>query len=266
MPAQPTIFVSHGGPTIVIEDTPARDHLRELAQTLPVRPKAIIIASAHFETEGAAVVSDPAPGMIYDFGGFPQELYEMVYQAPGDPALAERVKTMLEENGIETRLVDQRGYDHGTWTTMKLAFPEADIPIVQVSIDPSRDAEYHYKLGAALAPLREEGVLLVGSGHITHNLRAVFNAMRGTATVDPEMAGKVSAFTEWFARTLESDDKEAVLHWDSRAPFVKDNHPSDEHLMPIFFAYGAAGPDAHATRIHDSRQFGFFAFDCYRFD
>lgn len=259
----PSLFISHGGPNILTDDTEARDYLRSLASHTG-RPAAIVIMSAHFETDGPVVVSDPAPSMIYDFGGFPDELYRKVYPAPGAPELAARIAAMLDEAGIPAQLAEERGYDHGTWTAMMLAFPQADIPIVQLSIDPSRDAAYHYALGKALAPLREENILLVGSGHITHNLRAVFGAMRGGIAPDPEMASKVEAFTEWFADAFSKDDSEAILGWKDAAPFVPENHPTDEHLMPLFFAYGA-GNGAPAKRTHDSKQMGFFAFDSWMF-
>lgn len=266
MAIQPTLFISHGGPNIVTDDTQARTHLAGLAASLPERPSAIIIASAHFETDGPAVVADAKPEMIYDFGGFAPELYEMVYPAPGEPSLAKRVKQSLDAAGLPAQLIEKRGYDHGSWTPMKLAFPDADIPIVQVSVDPHRDADYHYKLGAALAPFGAENILIIGSGHITHNLRAVFGAMRGGIAPDPEMEHKVTAFTDWMAEGLVAGDVGRVLDWRNQAPYPRDNHPTDEHLMPLFFALGAAGEGASAHRIHASRQYGFFAFDCYRFD
>lgn len=266
MAAQPTLFISHGGPSIVTEESEARTHLAGLAKTLPERPSAIVIASAHFETDGATVVSDPSPGMIYDFGGFAPELYEMVYPAPGEPALAVRIKKDLDSAGLSAELVDSRGYDHGSWTAMLLAFPDADIPIVQVSIDPRRDATYHHKLGAALEPLGQENILVIGSGHITHNLRAVFSAMRGGVDPDPEIEHKVTTFVDWIDDKLAVGDTEALLTWNPQAPFFRENHPTDEHLMPLFFAAGAAGGNAKPRRIHASKQFGFFAFDCYRFD
>ena len=261
----PTLFISHGGPNIITDPSEARDYLESLSTRFE-KPKAIVIASAHFEVDDvAAVVADPAPGMIYDFGGFAPELYQMVYPAPGEPELAERVATMLAQAGIKAGIAQKRGYDHGTWTPLKLAFPDADIPIVQVSIDPGQDAHYHYALGKALSPLREEGVLVIGSGHITHNLRAVFGVMRGGAKPDPAMVEAVSSFTDWFADTFEKGDREAILDWKDVAPHAKENHPTDEHLMPIFFAYGAAGEGAEAERVHASRQFGFFAFDSWMF-
>jgi 4,5-DOPA dioxygenase extradiol len=264
MEPMPTIFVSHGGPNVVTDPSEARDYLRGLSERLP-RPKAIVIASAHFETDGPTVVRDPKPGMIYDFGGFSRELYEMVYPAPGDPALAGRVHGLLESAGLSPAYADERGYDHGTWTVLRLAWPDADIPVVQVSIDPSRDAAYHHRLGAALAPLRDEGVLMIGSGHITHNLRAVFSAMREGMPSDPEMASKVDGFVGWMADAIASGDTEALLAWRDKAPFVADNHPTDEHLMPLFLAAGAAGSNPRAEHAHASRQFGFFAWDSWIF-
>lgn len=265
MTAMPTLFVSHGGPNVVIEPSEAHDYLKSIGTLMP-KPKAIVLVSAHFETDGPVVVTDPAPGMIYDFGGFQDELYEMVYPAPGEPELAMRVAHMLLDAGLTPRIAPKRGYDHGAWNTMILAYPQADVPIVQLSIDPRRDAAYHHALGKALAPLREEGVLLVGSGHITHNLRAVFGVMRGGLPSDPDMTRKVAAFTDWFAEKFVAGDTASILDWKRQAPFPAENHPTDEHLMPLFFAYGAAGEGATATRAHASRQFGFFAWDSYLFN
>ena len=180
MSAMPTLFLSHGGPNIVVSDTPTRAYLKGLAARLP-RPRAIVVMSAHFETGGVAVVTDPRPEMIYDFRGFEPELYEMVYPAPGAPELAGEVLTLLAAAGLDPEPLAQRGYDHGTWTPLLLAYPEADIPIVQVSIDPARDAAWHFGVGRALATLRQTGVLVIGSGHITHNLGAFFAVMRGAA-------------------------------------------------------------------------------------
>ncbi len=265
MTSLPTLFVSHGGPDIVLADTEARHYL-ETVSTLMPRPKAIVIVSAHFETDGVAVVTDPKPGMIYDFGGFAPELYRMVYPAKGEPALAERVFGMLEAAGLNPHTYEKRGYDHGTWTPLMLAFPDAGIPIVQVSIDPTRDAAWHYAIGKALAPLREESILLIGSGHITHNLRAYFTTIRRGAEPDPVLAGKVHAFTEWFEERLAAGDRDALLHWKDRAPYPAENHPTDEHLMPIFFALGAAGEAGKGRRVHNSVDHGFFANDSYLFD
>jgi len=260
----PTLFLSHGGPNIVISDLEARSYLEHVAETLPW-PKAIVLVSAHFETDGVVVVTDPNPEMIYDFRGFEPELYKMVYSAPGAPELAAEVVSLLDRAGLNPSTIGKRGYDHGAWTPMMLAYPGADIPIVQVSIDPNRDAAWHFAIGEALAPLRDEGVLLIGSGHITHNLRAFFPAMREGKSVGPELVAQVDAFTAWFAEKLAAGDRDAVLDWKNRAPFPVENHPTDEHLMPIFFAYGAAGAGAVGERVHYSKALGFFAYDSYLF-
>jgi len=264
MTIMPTLFISHGGPNIVISDTPARHYLETLSSRIPA-PKAIVVVSAHFETHGVTVVTDPRPEMIYDFGGFAPELYKMQYPAPGAPELAERVLGLLEQARLDPARLGKRGYDHGTWTPLKLAFPAADIPVVQVSIDPERDAVWHYGIGQALSPLREEGVLLIGSGHITHNLRAYFSVMRQGAVPDDTLSAKVRAFTDWFRDRLAANDKASILDWKNKAPFPAENHPTDEHLMPIFFAYGAAGARPRAERVHDSVDNGFFANDSYLF-
>ena len=208
MPAMPSLFISHGGPNVVTDESPARTYLMGLSHLLP-KPKAIVIVSAHFETGGVAVVTDPAPGMIYDFGGFSLELYKMVYTAPGAPELAERVIAMLEKAGFAPFRLEKRGYDHGAWTPLKLAFPEGDIPVVQVSIDPNRDAAWHYAIGRALAPLREEGILLIGSGHITHNLRALFPVMRHGNEPDPELTERSTSppFAERFAEVTAGNPR-----------------------------------------------------------
>lgn len=260
----PSIFISHGAPTIVMEASPARDYLASLGEQID-RPKAIVVMSAHFEASGPTVVADPAPEMIYDFGGFPDEMYRMVYPAPGEPALARRVAGMMEQAGLKTTVLDKRGFDHGTWTPMMLAYPDAEVPIVQIAVDPNRDANYHYEIGKALAPLAEEGILLVGTGHITHNLRAVFSIMRSGEAADPEMVKKVDAFTGWFAEKFSENDTRAILNWKEHAPFAAENHPTDEHLMPLFFAYGAGGENPDAVRAHHSVQFEFFTYESWMF-
>lgn len=261
----PTFFVSHGGPNVVTDPSDARTFLTQLSTHVP-RPSAIVINSAHFEAAGPAVVRDPAPGMIYDFSGFAPELHEMIYPAPGNPVLADRVTDLLSSAGHEPVPMEQRGYDHGTWNPLILAFPDADISVVQVSTDPSRDAAWHHSVGAALEPLRDEGVLIIGSGHITHNLREIIGIMRGKPGTTG-FANHVAAFTDWFHGVLSEGRTADLLDWRSKAPFMSENHPTDEHLLPIFTAYGAAGEGAKGERIHESTQMdGAFAWDAYRFE
>ncbi|MEM6382535.1 MAG: class III extradiol ring-cleavage dioxygenase [Pseudomonadota bacterium] len=265
MTTMPTLFVSHGAPSIVIEDNEAHHFLKSLAGYIP-KPSAIIINSAHHETAGVSVVRDPNPGMIYDFSGFDDVLRQMVYAAPGHPQLADRVLGTLDDAGFAPRAVQERGYDHGAWNPLMLAFPEADIPVVQLSIDPNADAAWHMKLGRALTPLRADGVLIVGSGHITHNLKALFSIMRG-GDADPALPGKVIAFTDWMHDALQSGDEPSLAAWLEKAPHARANHPTDEHLFPIFTAFGAAGEGARGERIHQSVEMdGVFAWDAYRFN
>lgn len=264
MAKMPTLFVSHGGPNVVTDPSDARTFLTQLSTHVP-RPSAIVINSAHFEAPGPAVVRDPTPGMIYDFSGFAPELHEMIYPAPGNPALADTVLDLLAAAGHKPAPLEQRGYDHGTWNPLILAFPDADIPVVQVSTDPGRDAAWHHSVGAALEPLRDEGVLIIGSGHITHNLREVIGIMRGQPGT-PEFPDYVAAFTDWFHGVLSKGRTDDLRNWRANAPFVSENHPTDEHLLPIFTAYGAAGEGAKGERIHASTQMeGAFAWDAYRF-
>ncbi|MGL4406189.1 MAG: DODA-type extradiol aromatic ring-opening family dioxygenase [Notoacmeibacter sp.] len=260
----PSLFISHGAPNIVLSDLPAKNFLQTLAGDLP-RPKAIVVISAHFEHDGVAVVADPNPSMIYDFGGFEAELYKMVYAAPGSTELAEKAIGLLGAAGLSPTRIAKRGYDHGTWNPLILAFPKADIPVVVVSVDPAKDARHHYAIGQALAPLADDGVLIIGSGHITHNLGGFF--MRGRdAKFDSMMDHVSAAFVEWIHERVEKGDIEALLDWETKAPFAKENHPEAEHFMPFFAALGAGGAKPSGMRLHHSLQSGFFAYDHYAFN
>ena len=259
----PSLFVSHGAPNIVLSDLPGRHFLNGLAGKLP-RPRAIVMVSAHFEHSGVAVVTDPAPGMIYDFGGFEPEMYRMVYPAPGSSEVAAEALGLLNDAGFAPDSIAKRGFDHGTWTPLVLAYPDADIPVVQVSVDPSRDARYHYNIGRALAPLAETGVLIMGSGHITHNLRSFF--MRGRSPAfDQAIDNATEAFVAWVHERAQAGDIEALLDWETKAPFARENHPEAEHFMPFFVALGAGGANTKPDRMHHSLQNGFFAYDHYAF-
>src|SRR5687768_16572976 len=165
----PAVFVSHGAPTLAVEENDTTVFLKELGGRLG-RPKAIVCVSAHWNTGEPAVSAAERPETIHDFGGFPQELYRIRYPAPGAPALAARVAELLDDAGVECAVSHERGLDHGAWVPLRLMFPEADVPVTQLSIQPRKDPRHHFKLGRALAPLREEGVLLLATGSVTHNL------------------------------------------------------------------------------------------------
>lgn len=254
----PSLFVSHGPPTTAVEPTPVHHALAALGETLR-DARAVVVASAHWETETPTAGAVAAPGMIYDFRGFPPELYELVYPAPGEPALARRVVELLGAAGIAAALDEARGLDHGVWVPLLLMHPAADLPVVPLSIQPGRGPAEHLAVGRALAPLAAEGVLVVGSGNMTHDLRGIDYAGRHAPPA------YVSAFTEWMREALAAGDETALLAY-RRAPFAERNHPTAEHILPLFVAYGAAGPAPSATRVHAGYDYGVLAMDAWRFD
>ncbi len=259
----PTLFISHGAPNMALTQNEAREFMAHLGNRYD-RPAAIVICSAHFETKGPAVVTDDRPEMIYDFRGFEKELYEIQYPAPGEPKIAEKVASLIETAGMSVERIEKRGFDHGTWVPLSLIYPNAEIPVVQVSIDPDETPDYHYRLGQALASLARQGVLLIGSGNITHNLMALFSQGQNPEQ-DKQMETWVEEFVSWFDDRMDAGDTAALLNYRSEAPHAMENHPEDDHLLPIFFSLGAAGEGYMAKKIHDSTQFGFLAMDAYEF-
>ena len=260
MQSLPTLFLSHGSPMLAIQDTPARRFLQGLGASLP-RPEAILVVSAHWETMHAPAVSLAArPETIHDFGGFPRALFEIEYPAPGAPATAERAAALLEEAGIAVGRSAARGLDHGAWVPLSLMYPDADIPVAQLSIVRGAGPAEHERLGLALAALRSEGVLVVGSGSLTHNLYE----FRGQA-IDAPAPDWVSQFEEWMKARLDASDRAALLDYRRAAPHAGRNHPTEEHLLPLFVAIGAAGPGTRATRLHTSFEHGVLAMDAYAF-
>lgn len=248
----PALFVSHGAPSLPFDDVPARDFLRGLGQSLG-RPRAIVVMSAHWETASPAVNAVAVNDTIHDFGGFPRQLYELRYPAPGDAALAEQVA------GLTGSAVDAaRGLDHGAWVPLMLMYPDADIPVVQLSVQPRRDAAHHMALGRALTGLREDNVLLMGSGGFVHNLRAI--APPGSP--EPDWSRE---FADWMHARLIADDGAALTAWETQAPQARRAQPTPEHFLPLFFALGAGGENAKAARLHSSATFGSLRMDSYSF-
>lgn len=261
MTNQPTLFVSHGSPMIVAEPGPARDFLSGLGGML-ARPDAILVVSAHYDMAGAVVTTAAHPGTIHDFGGFPEELYRLNYPAPGAPALAARVAALVEAAGVPVHADPARGFDHGAWVPLLLGWPAADIPVVQLSISSSHAPDWHYRIGLALAALRSENVLVIGSGSMTHNLREVFAARRAVDAPTPEW---VSDFADWMHDRLTAGDTRAVLDAIEVGPNGHRNHPTPDHLLPLHSALGAGGEGATATRLHHSYTYGVLAMDAYSF-
>ena len=253
----PSLFISHGSPMLALEPGASGPALARLATQLP-RPRAIVVISAHWETTELRVTSNPHPPTWHDFGGFPAALYAVQYPAPGDPQLAEQVRQRLNEAGLPTTLDAKRPFDHGAWVPLSLMYPAADIPVVQVSLPSQHGPAYQQQVGQALAALREEGVLLIGSGSITHNLREL-DWHAGPESVEPWAL----AFRDWMIDKLAAGDTPALHDYRRQAPFAVRNHPSDEHLLPLYFARGAG--ERFAIE-HQGFTLGALGMDIYRFD
>ncbi len=258
MDTLPTIFLSHGAPDLAIRDGVATKFLRSIHQQFP-KPKAILVISAHWNAASPTVSAAKQPRTIHDFSGFPEKLYQLGYPALGAPELSDRVVSLLNNAGIPSHSHPSRGFDHGAWTPLILAYPEADIPVTQLSIQYDRDPLHHWKVGQALEPLRHEGVLIIGSGSATHNLYA-FNADYDALPPD-----WVTQFDEWLAATIEKGNWDDLLQYRKLAPYAKENHPTEEHLLPLFVALGAAGSAAKGTQLHSSYTYGAFSMAAYSF-
>jgi len=255
-----TLFVSHGAPNLILHNTEAKLFLESYGRTLG-KPRAILMVTAHFEANRPTLTNGAHPGMIYDFGGFEPELRTVNYRAPGSPEVASEAFTLLDEADFSPAFAD-RGYDHGTWVPLVLLRPEADIPVVQLSVEPDKGAAYHLKLGQVLKPLAESGVLIIGSGAATHNLHEFF---RGQFRLDSPAPDWVKSFGEWLDRKITAGDTEALIQYRMLAPNGAKNHPTEEHLLPLFVAMGAAGAGAHGTRVHTSQEYGVLMMDAYSF-
>ena len=255
----PTLFISHGSPRLAIDDSAARDFLKGFARSLG-KPRAIVIASAHFGTSRPAVVGDPQPGMIYDFGGMP-ELRRLVYPATGDPVGAVKVAGLLAAAGFVPAVMKERGYDHGTWVPLMLLYPDADVPVVQISVQPHLGPAHHVAVGRALTSLKDEEILVIGSGSATHNLEQFYS--RRHAPDAPALAW-VEQFGEWMHDKVEGGEVDDLLRYRTLAPYAAENHPTEEHLLPLFIALGA-GNGARGKRIHASYRNGVLAMDTYAF-
>ena len=235
--------------------------LESIASTLPERPKAILVVSGHWEEQEFTASAAPFPGLIFDYSGFPVDTYRLTWPAPGNPALAARVSELLRNAGLPSAVSPDRGYDHGVFVPLKVAFPLAEIPVVTLSLGASADGSFdpamHIAAGRALAPLRDEGVLIVGSGMSFHNLRAYFR---------PDTAEAARAFDGWLTQAVESPvpERDALLVDWRNAPHARFTHPREEHLVPLFVAAGAGG-DAPGKRIFNDEPMG-AAISAYRFD
>ncbi len=259
----PSIFVSHGAPTLPLTEAPAKRFLQQLPDMLPLRPRAVLAVSAHWETPEPAVNAVAVNDTVHDFTGFQRELYEIEYAAPGSVALAERVAGLLEAAGMRTSIDRRRGLDHCAWVPLMLMYPRADMPVAQLSVQTAGGPSYHLSLGRALEALRREGVLVIGSGSFTHDL-SQFRLYRD-ALAEPEPLW-VSAFADWFDDKLSSGRLDDLADYRRLAPYAERNHRTEEHLLPLFVALGAAGDGAAVERLHSSLTHGVLRMDVYSFD
>jgi 4,5-DOPA dioxygenase extradiol len=257
----PAIFVSHGAPTFPLTDAPARTFLEALANQLPERPRAILAISAHWEAPTPHLTTGDVNETIHDFYGFPEELYAIQYPAAGSPWLVERLATLIEGAGGTVVRDPARGLDHGAWVPLSLVYPAADIPVVQLSVQTALGPDYHYRLGRLLAPLRSEGVLIMGSGSFTHDLssfRDYYHALHAPA---PEW---VDQFADWMSAAIEDGRVDDLLAYRERAPQASRNHPTEEHLLPLFVALGA-GLGGRVEHLHKSTTHGILRMDAFAF-
>ncbi|MBI1206598.1 MAG: dioxygenase [Azospirillum sp.] len=256
----PTLFLSHGAPTLAVEDSPAHRFLSSLGRELG-RPQAILVVSAHWQASRPSVSLAARPETIHDFGGFDRALYDLRYPAPGAPGVAVRVAELLEAAGFPVARDPNRGLDHGAWVPLSLLYPDAGIPVTQLSLVADAGPDRHLALGRALAALPDQGVLILASGSATHNLRAFFGAPPAA-----EPPGWVTGFAAWLGDALAAGDRAALVDYRRRSPFAAENHPTEEHLLPLFVALGAASSEAPGRRLHASIERGVLAMDSYAFD
>jgi 4,5-DOPA dioxygenase extradiol len=230
---------------------------KALAKRLP-RPRAILIASAHWETNLPMLTGSDKPETVHDFYNFPEPLYRLRYPAPGAPELAKRAQSLLKDAGFTAAIDGCRGLDHGAWSPLLYMYPDADIPVVQISVQPELGPRHHVALGTSLRKLSEEGVLIIGSGHMTHNLRDWARGQGAPASYARE-------FQAWVFDKLKAKDWENLVDYRSRSPHGVRAHPTDEHFLPLFFALGAASEKAKPERVYDAIDSGVLAMDAYLF-
>lgn len=254
----PALFIAHGSPTLAVENNEYTTFLRQLGASLPV-PKGIALFSAHFDESVQCLSADEFHSTMHDFYGFPEEMYKLEYPAPGDPVLSSRIGKLMEERNLSYKLITGRGLDHGAWVILRHMYPEANIPVVALSVDSIRSEEEQYHIGRMLETLRHEDILIIGSGGLVHNLRKLSH--------DPEPAPWAVEFDEWLAERLQNWNLRELFAYETKAPHAQDAVPSyaSEHMAPLFYAMGAADRERKAQRLFQSYQFGTLSLNCWQF-
>jgi 4,5-DOPA dioxygenase extradiol len=251
----PSVFISHGSPMHALQPGAAGEAWAALGRRIG-KPRAILIASAHWETNLPMLTGSAKPETIHDFSNFPEPLYRLRYPSPGAPDVAQRAQALLKDAGFTAGIDGCRGLDHGAWAPLLYAYPAADVPVVQISVQPALGPRHHVQLGRALKPLLNENILIIGSGHMTHNLR---DWMRGNGTPQPY----AKEFSDWVQQKLNEKDVEALVDYRARNPNGVRAHPTDEHFLPLFIALGAAPGQAKPERVYDAIDSGVLAMDAY---
>ena len=263
----PALFVSHGSPMIALEPGLAGAFLQHLGRSWRARfgtPLAIVTVSAHTAARVPVLLAAARHEAVYDFGNFDPRLFTLRYDAPGAPGLATQVASLLGAAGLPVQRAEHGGLDHGAWTVLRYLFPQADIPVLPLAFVPTDSPQQQFALGRALAPLRDEGVLVLGSGSITHNLQRVFAGGLRAAADQPEIP-ESAAFRRWMLEYGSGRDWPALFDYRRRAPHASDMHPTDEHLLPWYVAAGAGGTEVAPLRLHDSVTYGSLGMDVYAF-
>ena len=262
----PALFLSHGSPMLALEPGPTGPFLQSLGAAIEStfgRPEAILAISAHSLAREPVLLAGAQHRAVHDFGGFPDALYQLRYDAAGAPALATKVQQRLADAGWPVHRVDEGGLDHGIWTMLRFMVPKADIPVLPLAWVPTMPPARQFALGEVLAALRQQGVLVMGSGSITHNLRRLFGAQR-PALDAPEVADS-AAFRRWVHERSEARDWDALFAYRQQAPYAAEMHPTDEHLLPWYVAAGAGGRDTAPLRLHEAVTYGSLGMDAYAF-
>jgi len=262
----PALFLSHGSPMLALEPGATGHFLQQLGPAIDQafgRPRAILAVSAHTTARVPVLLAGAQHREVHDFGGFPDALFQLRYRPPGAPALAVEVAACLASAGVAARSVNEGGLDHGIWSMLRFMYPDADVPVLPLAWMPGAPPAEQFALGEALAPLRAQGVLLMGTGSITHNLRRIFSA--GAPERDAVEITESREFRAWFAERGAARDWDRLWDYRRQAPHAADMHPTDEHLLPWFVAAGSGGRGATPLRLHDGVTYGCLGMDAYAF-
>ncbi|MDP4095765.1 dioxygenase [Paenibacillus sp. P96] len=254
----PALFVAHGSPALAVEDNAYTRFLKELGSRLP-RPRGIVVFSAHWDSPDQCIDVDEQHAALHDFYGFPEEMYTIEYPAPGDPAIHNDIIDMFKLHNLSARPVQNRGLDHGVWVILRHMYPQADIPVITLSVDSRRSPKEQYDIGCMLSALREQDILIIGSGGLVHNLRLLRN------TEEPE--SWATAFDDWIGEQLQTWNLKQLFEYGKKAPFVKEAVPSYavEHFIPLFYAMGAADNDRKAQKLFQAYEHGCLSLNCWMF-